>query len=771
MTRGQPMMTALAAASVVAVAAPVTTLLVSTRWTRAAIVAILVVAVSGWALRQLRVRPGWILLLQFLGLVACYLGAILPTTLWYGLPTITTARGTFDIVLGAATHLGGYSAPVPPSRDLDIVLAALVGLIAMSVDAVAVSLRRPAATGLLLLTAYLGSSSNTASGLAVVWLVAPTGLWLLMLAHQEMSALRSWGPAFHTVRGRRRDPGDSLAGLGRRLGVLAVGAALVLGSIAPLLPTRFLAGGLGTGTADSGGPPRGITLASSADVSRDLITGSDRIAFRYRAPTGAAPVFAVQVLNRYEGGVWTNDRATVDGEPATSLQPPPLDPVITTKATDIEVFDNDLAPPQVALPPLTVGNPFPAASWRVDDFGTVQLASTVREYTASHLNLTIPEDFLAARQSSNARPSTAASVFIEDTTVEGVDPEQPTDTLGQVLDSIIDGTEAPIDQARKIQSYLRSPQFGYSLTLIDEGVGGDPLLSFLRTKRGYCVQFAGAMVALADRAGLPSRLVVGFLGGTREGEDFVVRGKDAHAWPEVYFEGIGWLRFEPTPGGRGSTPPAYSLQQPRTNPSTGPSASSSPRPTSSSLPRGERPDVEAVRPTGFGNGLIPTWLTQSWPYAVGLLIATLLLSAVPLAARAVRRGRRRRAETTIARTEAEWAELISRLGDLGVQPPGGASPRQTGRFIATAGHLPEEAISHVGSAVALLERARYARPEPPEVTDAADGAGAIDPHADAILTAVSARVPRRVRWRAALWPRDGMFWRRETRAQEGDQSR
>ena len=769
MTRGQPTMTFLAAAAVAAVAAPVTTLLVSTRWTRVAMVAILVVAASGWALRQLRVRPGWVLIAQLVALVAGYLGAVLPSTLWYGLPTLTTARRTFDIVLGAATHLGGYSAPVPPSRELDIVLATLVGLIAVAVDAVAVSLRRPAAAGLLLLTAYLGSSSNTPTGNSAIWLVAPAGLWLLMLAHQGISAVHSWGPAFHTVRGRRREPGDSLAGLGRRLGVLAIGAAIVLGTIAPLLPTRFLAGGLGTGADESGGgTPRGVSMASSADVSRDLITGSDRVAFRYRTPAGAAPVFAVHVLNRYEGGVWTNDRSRGAAEPATALEPPPLDSVITTKSTDIEVFDNDVAPPQVALPPLTVGNPFPGASWTVDDFGTVRLSGTVREYTASSLNLTIPEDFLANLPASNVRPSTAAAVFIEDTP-SGADPDQPNDTLGRVLESIIDGEETPVEAARKIQAYLRSPEFSYSLTLTDEGIGGDPLLSFLRTKRGYCVQFAGAMVALADRAGMPARLVVGFLGGTREGDDYVVRGKDAHAWPEIYFDGIGWLRFEPTPGGRGDIPPAYSLTQPRTNPSTGPSASSSPRPSVSALPRGERPDADLVRPTGIAGGILPTWLTQNWPYAVGLLSLALLLCAVPLAARAVRRRRRRRAESQAARTEAEWAELISRLGDLGVHPPEGASPRQTGRFIATTGRLPQEAISHVGSAVALLERARYARPEQAEAK--AGMTGAIEEHADAILSAVAARVPRSVRWRAALWPRDGLFWRRQSSGEENSQSR
>ncbi len=59
------------------------------------------------------------------------------------------------------------------------------------------------------------------------------------------------------------------------------------------------------------------------------------------------------------------------------------------------------------------------------------------------------------------------------------------------------------------------------------------------------------MVVLARAAGLPSRLVIGFVGGTYDFAQarYVVTQADAHAWPEIYFPGYGWIEFEPT-GGR-----------------------------------------------------------------------------------------------------------------------------------------------------------------------------------------------------------------------------
>src|SRR5690606_21900234 len=86
----------------------------------------------------------------------------------------------------------------------------------------------------------------------------------------------------------------------------------------------------------------------------------------------------------------------------------------------------------------------------------------------------------------------------------------------------------------------------------------DALSHFLLTKQGYCVQFASAMVMMARAEGIPARFAIGFLSGTagRSGERTVV-ASDAHAWPELFFSDVGWLRFEPTPGQRVASAPGY----------------------------------------------------------------------------------------------------------------------------------------------------------------------------------------------------------------------
>jgi transglutaminase-like putative cysteine protease len=79
--------------------------------------------------------------------------------------------------------------------------------------------------------------------------------------------------------------------------------------------------------------------------------------------------------------------------------------------------------------------------------------------------------------------------------------------------------------------------------------GPQPLVDFLlRTHAGYCQHFAGAAALLLRLAGVPARVVTGFATGKRVGIDrYIVRDLDAHEWIEVYFEGYGWVPFNPTP--------------------------------------------------------------------------------------------------------------------------------------------------------------------------------------------------------------------------------
>ncbi len=105
----------------------------------------------------------------------------------------------------------------------------------------------------------------------------------------------------------------------------------------------------------------------------------------------------------------------------------------------------------------------------------------------------------------------------------------------------------PYDRAVQIEAYLR--QFPYTLEIEPPPFGRDTVDYFLfDLQKGYCDYYASAMVVLSRAAGLPARLVVGYASGEYDPARavYVVRQKDAHAWAEVYFPGIGWVEFEPT---------------------------------------------------------------------------------------------------------------------------------------------------------------------------------------------------------------------------------
>src|SRR5690606_27189122 len=135
------------------------------------------------------------------------------------------------------------------------------------------------------------------------------------------------------------------------------------------------------------------------------------------------------------------------------------------------------------------------------------------------------------------------------------------EALQELALSLAPGGADNLTAAQAYQEYLRGSEFDYDLEIPDPpGSPDDPILSFLETKVGYCQQFAATMTLLARAHGIPARVVVGFLPGEAvDAEERVIRASDAHAWPELYFAGVGWTRFEPTPGTRAASVPSYSI--------------------------------------------------------------------------------------------------------------------------------------------------------------------------------------------------------------------
>jgi len=128
----------------------------------------------------------------------------------------------------------------------------------------------------------------------------------------------------------------------------------------------------------------------------------------------------------------------------------------------------------------------------------------------------------------------------------------------ELLAQIIAQGSTPFEQAIALQNWFRS-EFRYDES-VDFSQSADPLAEFLQAKSGFCQQFSSAFALFARALGLPSRVAVGFTPGDPISSasepqengpvsiEYSVRGRHAHAWPEIHFAGIGWVPFEPTPG-------------------------------------------------------------------------------------------------------------------------------------------------------------------------------------------------------------------------------
>jgi transglutaminase-like putative cysteine protease len=128
--------------------------------------------------------------------------------------------------------------------------------------------------------------------------------------------------------------------------------------------------------------------------------------------------------------------------------------------------------------------------------------------------------------------------------------ELPDDLPGIVSESahaVTADATSPYDQAIALQTWFQN-DFEYSLE-VQSGHGSNAIESFLYERVGYCEQFSATFAAMARTLGIPSRVAVGFTPGVLNAEGwYSVLGKNAHAWPELWFDGVGWVAFEPTPG-------------------------------------------------------------------------------------------------------------------------------------------------------------------------------------------------------------------------------
>ena len=134
-------------------------------------------------------------------------------------------------------------------------------------------------------------------------------------------------------------------------------------------------------------------------------------------------------------------------------------------------------------------------------------------------------------------------------------PEGLSPRVQELALQIAEGLETPYDKAAAVTGYLRT-NIEYSELIASPPLKRDILEWFLfDEKKGFCNYYATSEVILLRLVGVPARMVVGFAQGEYDEEypdfgrayaTYSIRQYDAHAWPEVYFPGIGWVEFEPT---------------------------------------------------------------------------------------------------------------------------------------------------------------------------------------------------------------------------------
>jgi hypothetical protein len=298
--------------------------------------------------------------------------------------------------------------------------------------------------------------------------------------------------------------------------------------------------------------------------------------------------------------------------------------------------------------------------------------------------------------------------------------------LTALAQTITAGQVTAIDRAQALQQWLGSSGvFTYTLKApaVTNAAG---LENFLETtKRGYCQQFAVAMAVLARLVGIPSRVVVGYTSGTRQKDgSWLVTSHDAHEWPELYFAGSGWLRFEPTPGGQAgqgtAVAPAYS-QLPTASTNSGP-ASTQPNGAIPSggaggpqQPAGGKHLPNGVEGPGGGSGSIApsrhagltTWQVLGLVLAGLLAVAAVTPGAARLAIRRRRWGRARRGGDA-ALANAAWRELQDDLIDYQAGYAPSESPRALGARLGAERQLTTVSMEALSRIALAQERAQYA---------------------------------------------------------------
>ncbi|MFE0464652.1 transglutaminaseTgpA domain-containing protein [Kitasatospora sp. NPDC058965] len=708
--------------------------------------------------------------------VALYLlvlGSVGPSMTFGVLPLRPALHDFAALLTGAPNDIANYAIPAPATPSLRLLLIGSVALVAVLVDALAVTYRRAALAGLPLLALYsVGTGlAGSQTGALWLWFLCTGGGYLMLLFAEGRDRLSRWGRVFRGTGAT--ETGGGLSTGGHLTGILTLVGALLIGGIVPAWDGLDLVNGGGFGNGGTGGSGHGSINALNPVVSLadGLRRPENQVVIRYHGtdPALRTAYLRTTALDDFNGTDWQPGNQPANSVPDPIPAPEGLDKSVSAAPMTTDVSISDSLSSQWLPVPYPLQKAELKGDWRYEPesgslIGAKSQKSNGMRYTVTSLDVGPTADQL--RQA----PAAPGPVLQKYTQLPANLPGVVRTTAQQVTD----GAATDYDKAMALQTWFTvTGNFVYSPS-VDPGTGPQAIAKFLQDKRGFCVHFAATFAAMARSLGIPARVAVGFApGDDLGGGNYQVGTKDYHAWPELYFSGVGWTRFEPTPS-RGVAPaygapapvttPTSTAQQPTATPTGGDTAA--PSAGASCAPQLRRqggcPDQnlatpDLVRSTDRG---LPVQLIV----ALAVTGAVLLLAATPMLWR--RRLRRRRlgegrrrpggpggGGLTEAQVLAAWQELIDTAWDLGIPPDESLSPRNTVARINEAGQLGERGRAAAGRVALATERALYARDPGPSTP--------LGPDVRTARESLRAAAGRRRRLRAELLPPSTarVFWR------------
>jgi transglutaminase-like putative cysteine protease len=331
-------------------------------------------------------------------------------------------------------------------------------------------------------------------------------------------------------RGARPSAADAVA--------VVVAAMIAISLTLSVIPV--VAGGGGTG-----GPILPGEGSGSATVEASLINAADDISVlgsielspevRFTVRSEARSYWRVGSYDRYTGQGWVRTGSDRPLEGALPRPPGRSRPVVQTFEAE-----GDLTIMPAAWKPRAVRDS--DVGVRVTAEGGLQPDGTLNEgdgYTVeSRVVAASPQEL---REAGTDYPDEVAERY---TQLPANQPERVAERTSRITAN----AENPYDTARVVEQWLENNR-EYSLE-VDRPDGNIADAFLFEMEAGYCTYYATTMVSMLRTQDIPARLVVGYTPGERVAQDaWVARGLDSHAWVEVYFPEIGWVRFDPTPSG------------------------------------------------------------------------------------------------------------------------------------------------------------------------------------------------------------------------------